>query len=311
MSKFYAAAIRILPVATVLVMASQTVLAQSNPCAIPFTQMVDTRTGSAFQIKDAINDSDEVSAEFNMRNRYLVADLDTRNEQGQCKGFEERYPMIDVNNPDVATFPDLQDSETLANFMSSIQGKFYETPASQGPVVLNGGAKYCVGQTVSLCEIRNGAPVEVVRLATSGMNKDSSPTLYASYNSVVLRSWAKDRGYSKADGNRDILLGGVSSDQQSGVRLSKYVSGGGWVMPNFVQWRPLPGYEKNNAVMGLHQLTRGESNVVIPGSPVSHGCFRLSKYGAVLNRWWTPRNARMFINFTKKGYRQSVPSSQN
>ena len=285
------------------------VKASPNPCEIPFSEMVDPRTGTLFQTADALNTTADLDPGYNYESRYLVADLDTKNHAGQCKGYQEKYQFINAENPDLNVYPELRDRATLDHFIRSVQGAkggqgHYSAPGSKAPVQTVGGRKFCIGQTVSLCEIRNNRPFEIARFATSGMRGNSAPTLYAKLNIIELRSWAEKRPYTAADAERDVSLGGVAASQASGVRLSHYVSGGGWTMPNFMQWQPVQGFRNNGAVMGLHQLAQGETNVYVPGAPVSHGCLRLSRYGAILNRWWTPRGAKMFIHFTAHGYRE-------
>src|SRR4051794_16016998 len=87
--------------------------ADTHPCALPFTEMKDPRTGKPFVLDDAVNHSGKVTDRFNYANRYLVADLDTRGADGQCKGVVESYPRIDPSRPDLEAFPDLADSATL------------------------------------------------------------------------------------------------------------------------------------------------------------------------------------------------------
>ncbi len=282
--------------------------AVSNPCDIPFLEMVNPHTGRTFTLADAVNQTPNVSDEFNYRQRFLVADLNTKNDKGQCKGVQESYPFINANAPDFNAFLDLQDETNFRHFMTSVQGDgsghgFYSTPAQHRPITNFKGVNYCTGQTISFCEIRGGKPVEIMRLATSGQRSNTGSTLYDSLNVVSLRSWAKDRGYTALDAQHDAETGGIAAGQNSGVRLSHYTGGGGWVMPNFVKWDAAPGFQ-TRGYMGMHQLTQGESPIVVPGSPVSHGCFRLSKYGAVLNRWWTPFGAKMFIRSESSKYRQ-------
>jgi len=312
--------------------ASLTAMAQgsANPCALPFLEMVDTRattsrvaggssTGSSvshFQIGDALNTSPGISPEddrrFNYRSRYLVADLNTHGPGAQCKGLEEKYPLIDPARPDYETFPELQDPETLEHFVRNVQGVkrgrgYFQAPTGKKPVVRMGGISYCIGQTISLCEIRRGRPIEIARLGTSSLMSNSGPArqFYVPMNSIVTKSWMENRRYTSADAHRDAALGGISGSQRSGALLFRYQPEDiAWVMPNFMQWLPVDGFAHENSVKGLHELSRGETRINNLGSPVSHGCLRLTRYGAVLARWWTPRGARLFIHYTNAGYRQ-------
>ncbi len=307
--------------------------AGANPCELPFSEMIDLRAASVsvagspaaaprvsrfqhFQLGDAQNTAPGISPEddrrYNYRSRYLVADLDTRGSGGQCKGLEERYPLIDPAHPDFESFPELQDPETREHFIRDVQGVaprhgYFAAPTAKKPVVRMGGTPYCIGQTVSLCEIRRGQPVEIARLGTSSLLSNSGPDrhFYVPMNTIVVKSWMENRKYTSADARRDAALGGISEWQRSGVLLSRYQPEDiAWVMPNFMQWLPAAGFGHDNTVKGLHELSRGETRINNLGSPVSHGCLRLTRYGAVLARWWTPRGAKLFIHYTTAGYRE-------
>lgn len=303
----------------------------ANPCELPFSEIIDPRSAKAivagalsriptarsFALRDAMNTAPGISVEdderYNYRSRFLVANLDTKAPDGQCRGLEERYPLIDPGQPDYETFPELQDPETLAHFVSNVQGDgpgkgYFEAPTVKAPVVRIGGARYCIGQTLSLCEIRRGQPVEIARLGTSGLLSDSGPArrFYAPLNEIVLRSWTANRRYTAADARRDAALAGISDHESSGARLSHYRHQDvDWVMPNFMQWLPAGGFENDGTVKGLHELSRGETRINNLGAAVSHGCLRLTRYGAVLARWWTPRGAKLFIHYTDAGYRRT------
>ncbi len=288
-------------------------IAQQNPCEIPFTKMLDKRKGTPFSISDAINTkariSDQDQQNYNYRNRFLVANLDTV-ENGQCKGMVENYPLVDQKNLPIERFPDLRNSQILQHFLDEVQ-PFYQTPANKQPVVTMGGRRYCIGQTISLCEIRGQRVVEVARLGTSSLNANSAPVrsrTYGEYNEITHRSWMSGRDYTSRDGQRDEAMGGVDSTKMKGLRYTRYTSGGGMILNNFLKWDGLAGFEVPNFYGGLHELSVGETNVNNLGAPVSHGCLRLTKYGSVLARWWTPMGAKLFVHYTDAGYRQTPPN---
>lgn len=308
-----------------------TAQADANPCELPFSEMIDSRvtkmrvaggpsshsTKPTFQIRDAENTSPGISLKddrrFNYRRRYLVADLNTKDARGQCKGLEERYPLIDPTHPNYETFPELRDPEILEHFVHNVQGTepgrgYFEAPTAKKPMVRIGHTSYCIGQTISLCEIRQGHPVEIARLGTSSLMSNSRPGrhFYVPMNTIVVRSWMRNRKYTPADARRDASLGGISGSARSGALLFHYRPKDiAWVMPNFLQWLPVDGFKHDNTVKGLHELSRGETRVNNLGSPVSHGCLRLTRYGAVLARWWTPRGAKLFVHYTNAGYRKT------
>jgi hypothetical protein len=282
----------------------------SNPCELPFTKMIDKNTGMPFQLKDAVNTNDRIAdanqAKYNYKHRFLVANLDTKDEAGQCKGLVERYPKVDGNNIPVDQYPELKNEKTLSHFLGEVQ-PHYQTPANKNSIVNVKGTNYCIGQTISLCEIRGGKPVEIARLGTSSLNANSAPArdrTYGEYNKISFRRWMQGRSYTSEDGDRDAELGGVDSENLKGMRYTRYTSGGGMVLNNFMKWDGYPGYDVPGFYGGLHELSIGETNVNNLGSPVSHGCLRLSRYGSIFARWWTPLEAKMFVYYTKNGYRQ-------
>ena len=319
------------PVGSTIIAHAASAQPGANPCELPFSAMIDSRAASVsvagrpavasrvahFQHDDAQNTAPGISPEddrrYNYRSRYLVADLDTRDSGGQCKGLEERYPLIDPAHPDYEAFPELQDPETLEHFIRDVQGiaprrGYFAAPTAKQPVVRMGRASYCIGQSVSLCEIRRGQPVEIARLGTSGLLSDAGPDrhFYVPLNTIVVKSWMENRKYTSADARRDAALGGISASQRSGVLLFRYQPEDiAWVMPNFMQWLPEAGFAHDSSVKGLHELSRGETRINNLGAPVSHGCLRLTRYGAVLARWWTPRGAKLFIHYTTAGYRHT------
>ncbi len=111
--------------------------------------------------------------------------------------------------------------------------------------------------------------------------------------------------YSSLDGDRDRQTGGVTVTNRSGDAIfARYL--GQWIMPNFMNIVAMDDY-KSVSENGLHELSEGEVNENTLGSPVSQGCFRLTKYGSILLRWWTPLNARTFIYYTNDGYKKWAP----
>jgi hypothetical protein len=301
------------PRATQLVVQGvQLVRAASSYCDLPFTKMVDKNTGAPFALKDAVNTNSRISETanklYNYKNRFLVLNLDTRDESGQCKGLVENYPRVSESSPPVDQYPELKDSATLSHFVHEVQDPNYQTPANKRSVVSVAGKAYCIGQTASLCEIRGAQVVEIARLGTSSLNRDSAPErsrTYGEYNQINTKKWMAGRDYTAADGVRDEALGGIDSSTSRGVSYTRYTAAGGMILNNFMKWDGLRGYEVPSFFGGLHELSVGETNVNNLGAPVSHGCLRLTRYGSIFARWWTPLGAKMFVQYTTAGYRQS------
>ena len=175
----------------------------------------------------------------NLRQRYIVADLNSADENGNCRGVEEYFSPVDelsefprlraiavARKTDVASLakeslelaprvrraaaraehaPGLAlELEDLRNYLDQVH-RYKTDPVSKPPVV-NG---YCVGQTLSYCEIVDGQPKLVYRFVTSSSR--SPPPLnryYAPINFINTRHWSSDRRYSPADARRDARMGG-------------------------------------------------------------------------------------------------------
>lgn len=267
----------------------------ATDCVLPFTQMMSNR-GMPFSTQDVYNDLAGVKDMY--RGRYVVVNLNTRDDNGNCKGVQEHYPTKDPSA--ISLLPELANQNDLQTYLSL---PHYKAPISRSPV--EGGL--CLGQTVTMCELRsNGQVIEVAKLATSSLETGGGypeSGYYPVLSYINTRSWGADYqrpAYTAADGIRDAEMGGTESGVMSGPRLVKY---NGWPMPNFTHFMPAPGYPGNNQ-NGFHELSRGETFHQNMGGPVSHGCLRLTKYGSVLFRWWVPRGARTFIHFTPEGYKK-------
>ena len=271
--------------------------AMASDCLIPFTKAVNPRTGTAFAVQDAKNDLSGVKDMY--RGRYIVVNLNTKDDNGNCKGVQEHYPSQDINSA-IKFFPELANANDAQTYLSL---PHYKAPIYREPIVGN----LCLGQMVSMCELRgNGQVVEIAKIATSSLETGGSYPhngYYAELNYINTRSWGSGYqrpAYTAADGQRDMEMGGVDESKMSGSRLVHYNN---WPMPNFMNFVPVSGYA-GNTQNGFHELSRGETFSPNMGGPVSHGCLRLTKYGSVLFRWWAPRGARAFIYFTPQGYKK-------
>ena len=292
-------------------------------CRIPFETLKDSKTGQPFPMSAALNDNAALPA--HLRRRYVVADLNSTDENGYCRGVQELFPPVDK----LSEFPRLRaiaaargvdvpslakdsvaslaaeapgdaaalavELEDLNNYLIQVQR--YRTEPVLKPGVFNG---YCVGQTVSLCEIVDGQPRLVFRFVTSS-SKWAPPPLYRYYapvNIIKSRSWSSDRRYTPADASRDARMGGGSAG------LVPFLNGGNPIeMPNFLNFRPMAGYPGEPA-NGIHEIAGGLDSGGTFGAPVSLGCIRLGKFQAKLARWWTPTQAKFFVHFEPNRYRQ-------
>jgi hypothetical protein len=307
---------------TVASFAADTSLDVNASCRIPFEKLKDPKTGESFPLSAALNESAKLSE--NLRQRYIVADLNSADENGNCRGVQEyfspvgelsEFPRLQAiataRKTDVASLAQVSldsllasevtpndaaglalELEDLRNYLEQVQR--YKTDPVVKPAVVNG---YCVGQTLSFCEIVDGQPKLVYRFVTSSSR--SPPPLYRYYapiNFINSRNWSSDRKYSAADARRDARMGGGEA------RMVPFHNGGNPIeMPNFMHFLPQSGYpgEPGN---GIHEIAGGLDSGGTFGAPVSLGCIRLNKFQAKLARWWTPRLAKFFVHFEPNRY---------
>jgi len=293
-------------------------------CRIPFETLKDSKTGEFFPLSAALNENANLPE--NLRRRYIVADLSSADESGYCRGVREHFTPVDelsefprlraiaaAREVDVAALANASietllasepspgdaaglalELEDLKNYLQQVQR--YRTDPLVKRAVFGG---YCVGQTLSLCEIVDGQPKLVYRFVTSSARWQ--PQLYRYYapiNFIKSRSWSSDRRYTLADARRDARMGGGSAG------LVPFANGGNPIeMPNFLHFQPMPGYPGETA-NGIHQIAGGYDSGGTFGAPVSLGCIRLGRFQAKLARWWTPTQAKFFVHFEPNRYRK-------
>ena len=301
---------------------------ETNPdanaiCRIPFEKLKDPKTGEPFPLSSVLNENSKLSE--TTRQRYIVADLNSADESGHCRGVLEYFSPVSqlsefprlqaiaaTRNTDVTSLvkenlvslltSEVQpgdavglsvELEELQNYLDQVQR--YKTEPVFKPAVVNG---YCVGQTLSFCEIVDGQPKLVYRFVTSSSR--SPPPLnryYAPINFINTRHWSSDRRYSPSDSRRDARMGGGDA-----IPIP-FANGGNPIeMPNFMNFLPMPGYT-GETLNGIHEIAGGLDSGGTFGAPVSLGCIRLNKYQAKLARWWTPRLAKFYVYFEPNRYR--------
>jgi hypothetical protein len=293
------------------------------PCRIPFETLKDAKTNAPFPLSAVLNENETLP--MNIRQRYIVADLNTADESGLCRGVREHFtPVTELSEfpllrgmaakrkSDVLTLakedlqtllksvqsPDdtaalMRELEDLKNYQEQVE-RYQSEPVIKARVFNH----YCVGQTLNFCEIADGKPKLVYRFVTSSSRwLQKVNAYYAPINFISNRSWSSDRRYTPADARRDERMGGGSA------HIAMFENGGNPIeMPNFMHFLPAAGYAGERA-NGIHQIAGGLDSGGTFGAPVSLGCIRLSKYQAKLARWWTPRQAKFFIYFEPNQYR--------
>ncbi len=309
---------------TITAMSAGKIADMDAPCRIPFEKLKDVKTGSPFPLSAAVNESETLPQ--NIRNRYIVADLNTADENGLCRGVQEYISRVDqlsefprlrqiaaersiafeaLAKEPLATLTKSEETlenlealaielEDLKNYLDQVQR--FQTSHVVKARVYNG---YCVGQTLNFCEIQNGKPKLVYRFVTSSSRWQQKPNnnYYAPINVIQNRNWSSDRRYTPADAKRDARMNGGRA------HIAMFENGGNPIeMPNFLHFLPDKGYVGERA-NGIHQIAGGLDSGGTFGAPVSLGCIRLSKFQAKLARWWTPRQAKFFIYLDEQGYK--------
>lgn len=61
-------------------------------CRIPFESLNDPRTGKSFALSASLNENAKLAE--NLRQRYVVADLNSTDENGSCRGVQEYFTPV-------------------------------------------------------------------------------------------------------------------------------------------------------------------------------------------------------------------------
>jgi hypothetical protein len=308
-----------------------------NECLLPLTEMNNPITKASFTMNDLFSRTQGLSERIS--GRYIVADLNTTDSTGLCRGVEEVYPNIEQ----LSDFPEMRkvakslnltvaqvasfsgnalDPQTAValenlklqnikneinlykNLVKQVESFRKESPPlarARTAIAPFGGqsVNLCLGQRIALCEIRNGTPTLVARFVTSSAKGGAPARTYYAEMNEIVNTRWNSR---RTFGAEDLL-----HDQTLGWPAEsghdKFIKfHGKWEMPNFLNWNAAPGFkaEPNN---GIHEIAGGLDSGGAFGAPVSLGCFRLRKYTSIFTRWFTPKGAKLFIHYSPQHYR--------
>src|SRR5262245_48718865 len=87
--RLVAFAVVALPAAT---LAAETSSDPNAVCRIPFEKLKDSKTSEPFPLSAAVNES-TLLPEY-LRQRYIVADLNSADEDGNCRGVQEYFSPV-------------------------------------------------------------------------------------------------------------------------------------------------------------------------------------------------------------------------
>lgn len=306
----------------------------NNPCYTPLITKMDRIHDKFYTLQDLFN-SNYKEGNY-LRNRFIMADFNTTNNIGECKGCIEEYASnenlselstiintlknskVDYNKIDAvnAWYESLSDLEktkyesdysTLKNYLQHVE-KYRTAPINKDPIIFIEGKPYCIGQRLCLCEIQNDTIIKVAQFVTSSKNAkapqsnqhdfDGQPRYYAPQNKITSRFWDRDLKYDSLDRKHDEKMGKGSS----GVLRYR----GAVDLPNFMHITPVDEFPgAKGFVNGIHEFAVGGKRPgLFMGTPISLGCVRLHDYPSKFTRWWTPYQANMFISYESKHYIQ-------
>lgn len=306
----------------------------NNPCYTPLITKMDRIHDKFYTLQDLYNSNYEKGN--HLRNRFIMADFNTTNSLGECKGCLEEYVAndklnelstiinklknsnIDYNKLETVSswFNGLSNSEktkwrndygTLKNYLQHVD-KYRTAPMKKDPIIYIDGKPYCIGQRLCLCEIQNDTIIKVAQFVTSSKNAkapqsnqrdfDGQPRYYAPLNKITSRFWDRELKYDSLDRKHDEKMGKGSS----GVLRYR----GAVDLPNFMHITPVDEFPgAKGFVNGIHEFAVGGKRPgLFMGTPISLGCVRLHDYPSKFTRWWTPHRANMFIAYESTHYIQ-------
>jgi hypothetical protein len=308
---------------------------KDNPCYAPLILKMDRIFDKSYSWDDLFNES--FSKSDYKSKRFIVGDFNTVDESGNCEGCSESFPNI-LELPELKYFleackkekidliNDNQIIEWLKNRSISDKKRMtymfdiwrnlrdhveaYRTnPLVKDSIIDVNGVKYCIGQRMCLCEIQGDTLVKVAQFVTSSKNSltsqhnqhdfDGQPRYYAPMNRLSTRYWDSRIKYDSLD---------IKHDKEMGFGSQTTILYKGKVrLPNFMHITPDNAYPgAKGFVNGIHEFAVGGTGPAkYMGSPVSLGCVRLHNYTSKFTRWWTPHNAKMFIYYEDKRYKQN------
>jgi len=311
---------------------------KNNPCYTPILENIDRIHNKHYTYYDLFNNSFDKTDYLSWR--YIVADFNTTDENGNCKGCHdeqaknnsleefkellnhwEQLKIVTTDEQSITAWYNalsLDEKQkwddqfyTYLNYLQHVD-KFRTEPLYRDPIIEIDGKRYCIGQRMCLCEVQNDTLIMVAQFVTSSKNAaksqsnqhdfDGQPRYYGPKCKITSRYWDHQFPYDSLDLKRDKLLGFSSKHV---ITYQGHVP-----LPNFMHITPddeFPGAK--GYVNGIHEFAVGGKRPgVFMGTPISLGCVRLHDYPSKFVRWWTPKNANFFTCYENSRYVQIVPN---
>ena len=292
-------------------------------CRIPFETLKDPKTGQSFPLSAALNENAKLPE--NLRHRYIVADLNSADEHGYCRGIAEHFTPVG----ELSEFRGCERLRPRARWMSphrralpsscshsNLSSGPPRRPRAgvRGPQELSPAGPALQDRTLDqACRVRR-----VLRGADAQPVRDRQRTAQAR---LSLRDIFEQSGRRSSTAT---TRPSTSSNRAAGARIADtrlptraatlawaagsagtvpFENGGNPIeMPNFLHFLPMPGYMGQTA-NGIHQIAGGlDFGGTFGLRRVPAIC--LGRFQAKVARWWTPTQAKVFMHFEPNRYRK-------
>ena len=322
--------------------------ASLNSCYLPLlndSSLYPDNTRLHYSYDDLLNDS--LDSNNTYRNRYLVGDFMTLDEDQNNRGIIEKNPllneMLDFKKYDstlyllfdkaektAEDFIDLQnyirqnyasDSSVLFNFYNKIWQ--YKTPPLNREYSYLNGKYFSAGQRICLCEAYKDTLLLIAQFAVSSKRvypaekKDSLGNIISTQYLQSLPI-GNLRNYYGAEYRITSKNWETKRKYEELDRIHDELVGGGnnritfyktgTQLPNFMLMTPSKKYPKAVKQNGIHEVALSGLSRGMLGTANSIGCIRVSNFGSKFIRWWSPQNVRFFVLYDEKRYFKELPN---
>lgn len=319
-----------------------------NSCYLPLlndSALYPDFTRSHFNYDELMNDSLDFDNRY--RNRYLVGDFMTLDENHNNRGIIEKNPKLDElfdfekydstlyllfdqaeRTPE--DFIELQnhirqnyasDSSVLFNFYNKIWQ--YKTPPLNRKYSYLNGKYFSSGQRICLCEAYKDTLLLIAQFAVSSKRLYPSETK-DSLGKVVSTQYLQSlptgnvRHYYGAEYRITSKNWETKRKYEELDRIHDELVGGGnnrvtfyktgAQLPNFMLMTPSKKYPRAVKQNGIHEVALSGLSRGMLGTANSIGCIRVSNFASKFIRWWSPQNVRFFVLYDEKRYFKELPN---
>lgn len=323
--------------------------ASVNSCYLPLLNdpsLYPDKRRSYFSFNELMNDSLKISNEF--RNRYLVGDYMTLDENQNSRAIYEKNPILkelygfekydstlyflfdnaqnsskDFNNlKNYIVQNYANDSSVLLNFYYKIWQ--YKTPPLSRNFSYSNGKYYAAGQRICLCEAHEDTLRLIAQFAASSKRfypSEKKDSLGNVISTQYLQSLPVDNSRSYYAALYRITSKNWEKDRKYEEldRIHDESVGGGnnritiyksrVELPNFMLMSPSKEYPKATKQNGIHEVALSGLSRGMLGTPNSIGCIRVTDFASKFIRYWSPQNVPFFVLYDEKRYFKELPKN--